>query len=221
VALLPHDPAQPGVATSPYILQEARWAIEQRRPLLLLAEPGAKPPDDLVRQAFHGTAFPLAPEGDRAALAQVFEDFDETLQRRSHDDTDAYIFWAGSLRGDPTEADDIATVIERASNMRCVRGERLAGDNVQASIVERIRNAAVVLADVTDDNRNTLIEAGIAMGCGTRLKLMCREPPPGAPLKKRFMFEGQEFFWYRTAEERLGLAFYFARQFRRCVYVFR
>lgn len=36
VALLPHDPAQPDVATSPYILQEARWAIEQRRPLLLL-----------------------------------------------------------------------------------------------------------------------------------------------------------------------------------------
>ena len=88
--------------------------------------------------------------------------------------------------------------------MRCVRGERLSGDNVQQAIIDLIRRAAVVIADVSDDHRNTLIEAGIAMGCGTRLKLMCREPPAGAPLKKRFMFEGQEFFWYRTARGTVG-----------------
>ena len=59
------------------------------------------------------------------------------------------------------------------------------------------------------------------MGSGTRLKLMCREPAAGTTLKKRFMFEGQEFHWYRTPEERLGLCYYFARQFRRRVYVVR
>jgi TIR domain len=218
VALLPHDPTRPDCATSPYILDEARWALEQDRPLLLLAEPGTRPPDDLVRQAFHGTAFTLTSDSD--ALKRVLDEFEEELQHREHDDTGAYIFWAGSLREDPASAEDIEMVVERASNMRCVRGERLAGDNAQAAIIERIRHAAVVLADVTDDNRNTLIEAGIAMGCGTRLKLMCREPPAGTPFKKRFMFEGQEFFWYRTDEERLGLAYYFARQFRRRVYVF-
>jgi hypothetical protein len=112
-------------------------------------------------------------------------------------------------------------VIERASNMRCDRGERLLGDNVQAGIIDLIHRAAVVIADVSDDHRNTLIEAGIATGSGTRLKLMCHEPLAGVPLKKRFMFEGQEFFWYRTPEERLGLCYYFARQFRRRVYVVR
>jgi hypothetical protein len=50
---------------------------------------------------------------------------------------------------------------------------------------------------------------------------MAREPASGTPLKKRFMFEGQELFWYRTPEERLGLCYYFARQFRRGVYVQR
>jgi hypothetical protein len=102
-----------------------------------------------------------------------------------------------------------------------VRGERLSGDNVQAAIIDRIRRAAVVIADVSDDHRNTLIEAGVAMGAQTRLKFMCREPPDGTPLKRRFMFEGQEFFWYRSSEERLGLCCYFARQFRRHVYVVR
>jgi len=222
VALMPHDPTQPRTATSPYIVQEARMAFDRNRPLLLLAEPGVVPPDELLSGAFRSAAFTLAPGADgRAALAAVLDDFDDMLAHAPHSDTGAYIFWGASLRGDPTAADDIATVIERASNMRCVRGERLSGDNVQAAIIERIRHAAVVVADVSDDNRNTLIEAGIAMGGGTRLKLMCREPPAGTPLKKRFMFEGQEFFWYRTAEERLGLAYYFARQFRRRVYVVR
>lgn len=220
VALMPHDPTQPGSATSPYIVQEAQLALELKEPLLLLAEPGVAVPPALALGAFRGRAFPLAsgPAG-RAALAVELEDFDELLQHVAHTDTGAFIFFAASLRGDPDEADDVAAVIERSSNMRCVRGERLAGDNVQAAIVDVIRRAAVVIADVSDDHRNTLIEAGIAMGGGTRLKLMCREPPAGAPLKKRFMFEGQEFFWYRSAEERLALCCYFARQFRRRVYV--
>jgi hypothetical protein len=105
--------------------------------------------------------------------------------------------------------------------MRCVRGERVSGNNVQSAIIDLIRRAAVVIADVSDDHRNTLIEAGVAMGSGTMLKLMCQEPPPGSPLKKRFMFEGQELYWYRTPEQRLGLCYFFAKQFRRQVYVVR
>lgn len=222
VALMPHDPSQPGTATSPYILQEARFALDLGKPLLLLAEPGVVPPEDLVCGAFRSTALQLVPgAGGREALATLLDDFDNALEHGAHDDTRAFVFFAASLRGDPSDADRIASVIERSSNMRCVRGERLSGDNVQSAIIDLIRRAAVVIADVSDDHRNTLIEAGVAMGSGTRLKLMCREPPAGAPLKKRFMFEGQEFYWYGTPEQRLGLCYYFARQFRRRVYVMR
>lgn len=220
VAVLPHDPAAGESATSPYILQEATLAIELGEPLLLLAEPGVTPPVELVAKAFRSTAFPLAGgAAGAAALGAVLEAFDDELHHRSHDDSGAFIFLASSLRGDAAETDGLVNVIQRASNMLCVRGERVAGDNVQQSIIDLIRRAAVVIADVSDDNRNTLVEAGIAMGSGTRLKLICREPPEGAPLKKRFMFEGQEYFWYRTPEERLALCYYFARQFRRRVYV--
>jgi hypothetical protein len=222
VALMPHDPSQPEIGTSPYILEEALLALHLGKPLLLLIEPGVTPPQELVGGAFRGKAFSLAPGAEgRAALAPVLDDFDGELEHVAHDDTGAYIFFAASLRGDPSVADDIASVIERSSNMSCVRGERLSGENVQTAIIDLIRRAAVVIADVSDDHRNTLIEAGIAMGSGTRLKLMCSEPPAGAPLKKRFMFEGQEFYWYRTPEQRLGLCYYFARQFRRQVYVVR
>jgi hypothetical protein len=189
---------------------------------LLLTEPGVSVPPELGADAFRGRVFELEAGAERrATLDALLDDFDEHLAHQSHDDTGAFIFYAASLRGDPAESDDIHTVVERASNMPCVRGERLQGDHVQAAIVDRIRRAAVVIADVSDDNRNSLIEAGVAMGCGTRLKLMAREPPAGAPLKKRFMFEGQEYAWYRTPEERLGLCYAFARQFRRRIYVAR
>jgi hypothetical protein len=222
VAVLPHEPAEGNAQTSGYILEEAQLALTEGKPLLLLAEPGVELPEDIVKGAFRRSAIPLGPAAqDREKLASALEDFDEHLQRAPHDDVGAFIFLAASLRGDPTEMDGLTAVIERSSNMLCVRGERLSGDNVQNAIIHLIRRAAVVIADVSDDHRNTLIEAGIAMGGGTRLKLMCRDPGGGTPLKKRFMFEGQEFFWYKTPEERLGLCYYFARQFRRRVYVLR
>jgi hypothetical protein len=201
-------------------MEEARWAVGLGKPLLLLAEPGVVPPAGLLQAAFRGGAVTLAAglQG-RGALAEVLEDFEVTMQHVAHDDTGAFIFLAASLVGDPSAADDVASVIERASNMSCVRGERLFSANVQYAIIDLIRRAAVVIADVSDDHRNILIEAGIAMGTGTRLKLICRRPSSGNLPKKAFMFEGLELNWYETAEERLGLCYYLARQFRRHVYL--
>jgi hypothetical protein len=222
IALLPHDPSQPDGATSPYIVQEARIAVELGKPLLVLAEPGVVVQDDLLRASFRGAAVTLTPGADgRAALTNVLDDFSEDLHHVAHDDTGAFIFLATSLRDDPSVTDDIASVIERSSNMCCVRGERLSGDNVQRAIIDRIQRAVVMIADVSDDHRNTLIETGVAMGSGTGLRLMCRAPPAGEVPKKRFMFEGLEIYWYHTPEERLGLCSYFARQFRRRIYVIR
>lgn len=217
VAIFPHVPAQP-CATSPFILDEARLALRCGKPLLLLTEPGVTLPDELVAGAFERRTLGLgaSPEALRTAL----EEFDAHLDYQPHDDTGAFIFFAGSLRGQPAEADDLDMVVQRASNMRCVRGQRLTGDNVQQGIIEVIRRAAVVIADVSDNHLNTLIEAGIAMGSGTRLKLIARKPEGEFP-KKRFMFEGQEYHWYASEEERLGLCYWIARQFRRQVYVVR
>ena len=220
VALLSCDPSQPGAAPSPFIVEEARIAVALGKKLLLLAEPGVAPEPDLLKGAYRGAALTLGPDQQaRAALAGTLDEFDEELRYAPSDDTGAFIFFAASLRDDPAEMDDIASVVERSSNMSCIRGERLSGSNVQQSIIDLIRRAAVVIADVSDDHRNTLIETGVAMGSGTQVKLMCRAPPAGVSPKKRFMFEGLEYYWYQTPEERLGLCYYFARQFRRRVYV--
>lgn len=224
VAVMPfvESAAETETATSPYILEEARLAAQLNKPLLILAEPNVNPPNELIHSAFRGRVFTLTQGSEgRAALAAVLDDFDDELEHVPHDDTGAFIFFASSLRDNPSDADDIESVVERSSNMQCIRGERLQGENVQRAIIDLIGRAAVVIADVSDDHRNTLIEVGVAMGSGTQVKLMCKKPPDGTPLKKRFMFEGQEFYWYSTPEQRLGLCYYFARQFRRHVYVLR
>jgi hypothetical protein len=218
VAVLPCDPSQPE-GTSPYIIEEARLAKACGKPLLLLREPGVSPSEDLARYAFRGMGFELGEASDsKPQLAAFLEDFDDRLHATEHDDTNAYIFYAGSLRVDPSESDEITSVIECASNMRCIRGERLQGDNVQKAIINLIRRAAVIIADVSDGNRNTLIDAGIAMGSDTPLKLISRAPPAGQTFKKRFMFEGQEVLWHQTEKEQLCLIYFLARQFRRRVY---
>jgi TIR domain len=220
VALFPHDASQPGAATSPYILEEADIARRAKMPLLLVAEPGVVLPDELRQAAFRVVTLASGPEG-LACLKDALHDFEEKLEHLPHDDTWAFIFYAASLRADQAESDDIASVIERASLMPCVRGQRLSGDNVQTAIIDRIGRAALMIADVSDDHRNTLIECGIAMGKGTKLKLLCRASATDPYPRKRFMFEGQEIHLYHTPEQQLGLCYGFAREFRRQVYLLR
>lgn len=100
--------------------------------------------------------------------------------------------------------------------MTCVLGQGFTGQHVQQAIVDRIRNAAFVIADVSDDNRNSLIEAGIAIGTGTALHLICQLTSDG-PRKKRFMFEDKEVNWYGSPQERLGAVYRISKRYRRRV----
>ena len=71
-------------------------------------------PSDVLAGAHCQATFPLqAGEQGRAALSKMLEDFETVLQHVTHDDTGAFIFFAGSLRDDPAKADAISSVIER------------------------------------------------------------------------------------------------------------
>jgi hypothetical protein len=108
------------------------------------------------------------------------------------------------------------SVVESATNMTCVCGQYLTSQHVQQAIVNRIRDAAFVIADVTDDNRNTLIEAGIARGADIPLHLLCALPSTTPP-KTRFMFQDMEVSWYKNSLERIGAAYRIAKKYRRRV----
>jgi hypothetical protein len=217
ISVFPFDPSKPPSFTSPWIQKEAYIALRCQQPYLLLAESEVHLPNDLINGSFSETVTWISSENDSSSVKQILIEFDEELSRKPFSGTKTYSFLATSLLGDSIETDDLVSVIEHASNMTCLQGQGFTGQHVQAEIIDRICKAAFVLADVTDDHRNSLIEAGIAMGSGTPLHLLCKALENGS-LKRRFMFEDMEMNWYRTSAERLAIAYRIARLYRRRVY---
>jgi len=218
IVVLPFDQAKPPSFTSPYILEEAHIASNIRQSYLLLAESGVEVPNELVLNSFGQRVTVISSDTPGSSIHEVLSDFDEELSRKPFIDTGTYSFLATSLLAEDT--DDLSSVMQHASNITCMQGQRLIGQHVQQQIIERIRGAAFVLADVTDDHRNSLIEAGIAMGAGRPLHLMCKIPEGGSR-HRRFMFESLEMNWYRDAVERLAIAYRISSLYRRRVYSLR
>ena len=53
--------------------------------------------------------------------------------------------------------------------MPCQIGQNIMEDEAQKAIIESISNALIVIADISDNNENILVEAGIARGTGVNL----------------------------------------------------
>lgn len=214
VVVLPYDPSQQDHNyTSQFMLGEAKDAVAINKPLLLLYEQGVQIPEEIANYAFR--AVQLSVNADSDALQSVLQAFDEKLEQQPRDNSGAFIFYAGSLKN---KSDDLKTVVERGSNMPFERGEGLSGMNAPREIVSRIEKAALVIADLSGDRRNTMIEVGAAIALDKELRLLVKNDPPGTAPKKAFMLEGREVFGYDSPEEHLSLCYNFARQYRRKVY---
>jgi hypothetical protein len=195
VAVLGFDASKLPHRCSPWILQEAEIAQRTGCPYLLFAEEGVTPPESLVAQSVGAQAISLAGTPAARPLIEALDNFDDEIMRRPYREARTFSFLATSLRGSASEMDELISGIQHASNIECVLGQRLAAEHAQRAIIDRIRNAAFVIADVSDGNRNSLIEAG--------------------SLKTRFMFQDREIHWYRTPLERIGTVYRLARAYRR------
>ena len=58
---------------------------------------------------------------------------------------------------------------------------------MQTTIAETIRNSFALIADISDDNVNTCVEAGIARGANRDLHLIARGPRRRPPFMLRAM----------------------------------
>jgi hypothetical protein len=216
VAVLPYDERKSPAFTSPWILEEARIANLCGQPYLLFAEDRVCLPDNIAARSFGGRPISISSDQADGNLLQALQAFEDELQQCPRP-SGASCFLATSLLGDARSTDDLVMTIERASNMSCVLGQGLTGQHAQKEIVTRIQEAAFVIADVSDDHKNSMIEAGIALGAGIPLHIMSRRPETG-PLKTRFMFQDMEVNWYDNPVERLGIVYRIARTYRRRVY---
>ena len=178
-ASAPFRPGNEPYHTSPWVIDEVQIAQRVSRPYILMAEHGVVVPPELAAQAFEGQVLLLVADRLDEQIRSTLQAFDEMLNHSPHSNIGAYSFFAASLLGDSAETDALVSVVERATSMTCVQGKDLTGQHAQEAMVEKIRGAAFVIADVTDDNRNALIESGIARGAGVPLHLTCRLPEDG------------------------------------------
>lgn len=80
-------------------------------------------------------------------------------------------------------------------------GSEIYEEPLQSAIINKVCGAFVVLADITDDNLNTCIQAGMGLAAGTNVELIsygkARRPP--------FMLRALQMPTYENEVERIGV----------------
>jgi len=123
-----------------------------------------------------------------------------------------YVFCAMDLDSDVGRAEGpIRHLIERITGMATIVGSDIHEDNLQSAIIKKVRDAFVVLADISDDNLNTCIEAGIGLAAGTNVELVAR----GKARRPPFMLRALQMPTYESDVERLAVLHRVLRPYRR------
>lgn len=125
-----------------------------------------------------------------------------------------YVFCAMDLDSDLARAaGPIRHLIERITGMTTIVGSEIHEENLQSAIMRKVCDAFVVLADITDDNLNTCIEAGMGLAAGTNVELLAR----GKPRRPPFMLRSLQMPTYEDDVERLAVLHRIMRPYRRRV----
>jgi hypothetical protein len=215
VAVFPYRKDSPEHGyTSKYIAGEASIAGKLDRPFLLLAASNVKLEPALTAGAIGGRAFPLQTDNGEKAWEHALLDLKDGYRASPRM---AYSFFTTSLTEETDSLSDTVELIQSVTCMECLVGQNLEGQHAQSDIVDRIKNAEFVIADITDDRSNSLIEAGIARGADVPLHLICKAPESGS-LRIPFMLRDKEPRRYRDSMERLAVIHEIARRYRRHVY---
>lgn len=206
LSIIPNRPRTADDDRLKHFIREVRTAQQLRLPLLLVAEQGADLPADLPVscRADGGEGQPVPAELED--LAQDFIDQCRSRPRAGH------IFLAVDFDAEHRSRNlTLRRLIQRAAGLRCVLGEQVRGDAVHSTLIQLIRDAVWVLADISGNNLNTCIEAGVARGAGVDCTLVAAGPYRQQP----FMLRGMELQVYGSDSELLAQAYRAARAYRR------
>ena len=188
--------------TSPYIIKEIGFAQKLGIPYFIVAEDTVVLEESMTQDALDITRIAITDLSNKTLLNMKvlggIQMLDEAWKNptRPH-----YVFWGVNLDvGHKRRNQIIKRVIERVTAMPCVLGEDLREGQIQEVIKERIVRAFLMIADISEENLNTCIEAGIARGANIPLHLIARGPRHRPP----FMFRDQQVWYYEGDTELLG-----------------
>jgi len=198
LAILPYREDGP-LRTSKYILRELELAHAADVPAVVVADHRVELGPTEAYSAFVGAPPTFDIHGMDAILGPALERLEDdwrTPRRPS------YVFYATDIGAASKERNDaVRRIVEAVTGMPCIIGQYIrSGGPVQQEIVSYIRDASVVIANISDDNLNTCVEAGMARACGRQLYLVrggSRGRPP-------FMFRDLQVFDFDSDADLLG-----------------
>ncbi|MEM9671966.1 MAG: toll/interleukin-1 receptor domain-containing protein [Cyclobacteriaceae bacterium] len=112
-----------------------------------------------------------------------------------------YIFCALDLDNEAKNATNyFRHLIERITGMVTIIGTDISDEPIQLSIIQSIQNSFLTVADISDDNLNTCIEAGIAISSKANVELISK----GEPRRPPFMLRSLQLITFEDDIEKVG-----------------
>lgn len=209
--------------TSRYILDEIRKAQECKLPGILIADSRVENLDNFTYPLLK---IDIANEIDETVLLNHINMLKVERPKTPH------VFFATNLDSERMTINEyIRNLSGVVTATRCILGEDINKGSLQQQIIDRIRSAYVMIADITGDEQcircesdgkvskdkvyrfNTCIEAGVARGANTDLFIIAKEPRKAPP----FMFRDIEVRHYADDCTLLAVVHKILRVYRRSV----
>lgn len=211
VGILPFRKVASATATQKpysYMLQEIDAASRFGLPTVVVADPRIHRADgsdaEWLRMDTDATD---CPPDVSAALSRLWEDWQQPPAPQ-------YVFCAMDLDSEMSRASGpIRHLVERITGMPTIIGTEIHDKQLHTAIMKRVCNAFVVLADVTDNNLNTCIEAGMGLAAGANVKLITQGPSRRPP----FMLGDTQMPAYANEVEQIAVLHRILRPYRRRV----
>jgi hypothetical protein len=181
---------------------------------MVVAEQTADLPDEVARLALRAPAENVAGNPAEDGIGEAIQDL---LEACNANPRSQHIFFATDLDEAVIARNRIGQrLLAQVTGLPCFVGEKVTVDGLQKSIIQRIQGAVAMIADISDDNLNICIEAGIARGAGVPLHLVARGMRRSPP----FMLRDIEPAFYQDDAELIAVLHRIARLYRRKVLAF-
>jgi hypothetical protein len=210
IAILPD---RGGGKTSKYILQEIEIASVLNLPYVIVAEDTVTIPEVLSEKAIEVVLLTKSALDEKANFSnQLAPSISNLKDQWQTPPNPHYVFYGTDFdQKHQNRIKLIRRLIQRVSAMPCLMGEDIRQGQIQQEIKNRIMSAFMVVADITEENLNTCVEAGIALGARRPLHLVASGPRHKPP----FMFRDQQVWYYDNDVDLLGIVHNLVRPYRR------
>ena len=194
-----------------YFLKEIDFAAAQELPSVVIADTRiARADGQDERWLRMDTNSNILPEPVKRSLDGLWEIWQKPRKRH-------YVFCAMDLDSEDTRiTGSVRQLIQLVTQLPTVVGNEVHEGNVEnanAAVRKAVCDAFLVIADLTDDNVNTCIEAGMALAVGTNIEIMAF----GKQRRPVFMLRERNMPTYEDELAQIGLIHKVTRPYRRRV----